>query len=410
MGPLLSLLPLLSSVITGVVAYDARAYTFDARQQSVPPVNRAVTPETARLILANRLGLSEGAMLGQADETLIRDLNTFGGTQAPIMGSTSAGDCSAKMLLVWEGVDVPDLASASKYSTDSFTIPFAPAGLVSESFVENLLTYSSAERPTPKLCSYDFAVDGGFRGTLILHVNQCPSTKDIFSTSSELSETAFRQFIAQGAKGWGGGCITAIMRIFSESNTLAVRKTVFATLADFSILAKESNQESIMIFTSPSPSYHMLQRRPGETEIMSPKPIQRRSVKNPESGDKFPSTMMPVCYNSNKTCTEVTKQCSGHGTCYRKFVSKENSRGDCYACKCSRTVVRTNKDGTVKTIQWGGPACQKQDVSTPFFLIVSFSILLAFAVTGGIRMLFSVGMEDLPGVLGAGVAVPKSQK
>lgn len=189
MRPLLSLLPLSLSAITGVVAYDARAYTFDPRQQSVPPVNRAVTPETARLILANRLGLSEGSKLGQADETVIRDLNIFGGAQSPIMGGdTSFDDYLAKMLLVWEGVDVPDrmslrltvsarmrlltqsiiVASASKYSTDSFTIPSAPADLFSESFVENLLAQSSAVRTTSTLCPYDFEVDGGFRGTLIL--------------------------------------------------------------------------------------------------------------------------------------------------------------------------------------------------------------------------------------------------
>ncbi|KKZ65322.1 hypothetical protein EMCG_08838 [[Emmonsia] crescens] len=412
MRPLLSLLPLSLSAITCVVAYDARAYTFDPRQQSVPPVNRAVTPETARLILANRLGLSEGLMLGQADEAVIRDLNIFGGAQSPIMGGdTSFDDYSAKMLLVWEGVDVPDLASASKYSTDSFTIPSAPAGLFSESFVENLLAQSSAVRTTSTLCPYDFEVDGGFRGTLILYASQCPSTRDLFSaTTSRLSETAFRKFLARGARGWGGGHTTAILRISSESNTPAVRKTVFATLAELSILAKESRQESIMIFTAPTQSYRTLKRRAEETKLNLPNPIPPKASKNLPRGHKFPSTMMPVCYSTNETCTEATNNCSGRGSCYRKFGSKENARGDCYACQCRRTVVRTNNDGGVKTVQWGGPACQKKDVSIPFFIIASLTILMVIAITGGIRLLFSVGMEELPSVIGAGVAVPKPQK
>ncbi|PGH10062.1 hypothetical protein GX51_00329 [Blastomyces parvus] len=411
MRPLLSFLPLSLATITGVAAYDARAYTFDTRQQSVLPANRVVTPETARVILAHRLGLSEGSTLGQVDETLIRDLNTFGGAQIPVMGDTSVGDCSTKMALVWEGVDVPDLASASKYSTDSFTIPSAPADLVSESFVENLLTRSSAVRTTSKLCPYDFEVDGGLRGRLILNANQCPSNKDVFSgASSTLGEAAFGQFLARGAKGWGGECTTAILRLSSVSNTPAVRKTVFATIAELSILAKDSNQDSVMIFTSPSPSYHTLKRRSEETKPNLPNPIQARTSRNARRGHKFPSTMMPVCYSTNETCTEATNNCSGHGSCYRKFASKENAKGDCYACKCRRTVVRTNEDGTVKTVQWGGAACQKKDVSIPFFIIASLTILMVTAVTGGIRLLFSVGMEELPSVIGAGVAVTKPQK
>ncbi|EEQ88860.1 uncharacterized protein BDCG_03980 [Blastomyces dermatitidis ER-3] len=411
MRRLLSFLPLSLAAITGVAAYDARAYTFDTRQQSVPPVNRVVTPETARLILASRLDLADGSTLGQVDEILIRDLNTFGGAQTPIMGDTSVGDCSTKMALVWEGVDVPDLASVSKYSTDSFTIPSAPADLVSESFVENLLTHSSAMLTTSKPCLYDFEVDGRLQGTLILNANQCPSKKDVFSaTSSILEEAAFRQFLARGAKGWGGECATAILRLSSTSNTPAVRKTVFATIAELSILAKDSKQDSVMIFTSPSPSYHTLKYRSEETKPGLPNTIQARSSRNVRRGHKFPSTMMPVCYSSNETCTEATNNCSGHGSCYRKFASKENAKGDCFACKCHRTVVRTNDDGTVKTVQWGGAACQKKDVSIPFFIIASLTILMVIAVTGGIRLLFSVGMEELPSVIGAGVAVPKPQK
>ncbi|OJD21575.1 hypothetical protein ACJ73_07086 [Blastomyces percursus] len=433
MRPLLSFLPLSLAAITGVAAYDARAYTFDTWQQSIPPTNRVVTPETARLILTNRLGLSDGSTLGQVDETLIRDLNTFGGAQIPLMGDTSVGDCLTKMALLWEGVEVPDLASVSKYSTDSFTIPSAPADLVSESFVENLLTHSSAVPTTSKPCLYDFEVDGGLRGTLILvgtsqtfekhyaqatnsrfyiqNANKCPSKNGVFSaTSSRLGEAAFRQFLARGAKGWGGECATAILRLSSASNTPAVRKIVFATIAELSILAKDSDQDSVMVFTSPLPSYHTFKRRSEETTPDLPNPIQARASRNIRRGHKFPSTMMPVCYSSNETCTEATNNCSGHGSCYRKFASKEDSKGDCYACKCRRTVVRTNEDGTVKTVQWGGAACQKKDVSIPFFIIASLTILMVIAVTGGIRLLFSVGMEELPSVIGAGVTVPKPQK
>ncbi|EEH17792.1 hypothetical protein PABG_00355 [Paracoccidioides brasiliensis Pb03] len=411
MRPLISLLVLPFSAITGVVAYDARAYTFDPQQLPVPPVNRVVSPETARLILISRLGLSECSTLGSVDETVIRDLNTFGGKQTPIMEDAMSDGDYSKLLLVWEGVDIPDLASASKYSSNSFTIPTAPNDLVDGSFIKKLLAQSSTVRTTSKLCPFDFDVEGGFRGSLILYTSQCPSGNNLFpSGTSRFSETAFLKFLARGARSWGGEHTTAILRISSGSNTPAVRKTVFSTLAELSILAKESRQESTMIFADTVPPYRTANRPYKERERSILEPRQPKDANDMTRGHKFPSAMMPFCYNDNRTCTEATNSCSGHGSCYRKFGSKEGSKGDCYACKCGRTVVRTNQDGSVKTVQWGGPACQKKDVSIPFYSIAGISILVVFSIAGGIRMLFSVGMEELPSVLGAGVAVPKSQK
>ena len=64
----------------------------------------------------------------------------------------------------------------------------------------------------------------------------------------------------------------------------------------------------------------------------------------------------------------------------------------------------------VKTTQWGGPACQKKDVSVPFFLLAGFTIAILATVTWAVGLLFSVGQEKLPSVIGAGVAGPRAQK
>jgi hypothetical protein len=58
-------------------------------------------------------------------------------------------------------------------------------------------------------------------------------------------------------------------------------------------------------------------------------------------------------------------------------------------------------------VQWGGAACQKQDISIPFFLLASITILAILAVGAGIGMLFSVGQQELPSVINAGVNPPK---
>lgn len=57
----------------------------------------------------------------------------------------------------------------------------------------------------------------------------------------------------------------------------------------------------------------------------------------------------------------------------------------------------------MQTMQWGGPACQKRDISSPFFLIAGISILVVVAIGASVGLLFNVGQGELPGVIGAGV-------
>jgi hypothetical protein len=121
------------------------------------------------------------------------------------------------------------------------------------------------------------------------------------------------------------------------------------------------------------------------------------------------STLAPVCHASNSSCADATNNCSGHGSCYLKYGSGgEGTTGNCYACKCQQSIIR-NSDGTTKTVQWGGAACQKRDISSPFFLVASVSLLAIVLVGSAIGMLFSMGSQELPSVISAGVGAPKTQ-
>ncbi|KAJ5752356.1 hypothetical protein N7520_009273 [Penicillium odoratum] len=121
------------------------------------------------------------------------------------------------------------------------------------------------------------------------------------------------------------------------------------------------------------------------------------------------SNLAPVCHASNSSCAEATNNCSGHGYCYLKYESGgETTAGNCYACRCQETVVR-KKDGTTQKIQWGGPACQKKDISSPFFLIAGVSVFAIMMVSSVVGMLFSMGQQELPSVIGAGVGGSKAQ-
>ena len=115
------------------------------------------------------------------------------------------------------------------------------------------------------------------------------------------------------------------------------------------------------------------------------------------AADVFKS--IPQCFNSLSSCQTQTGNCSGHGECVDKYG--KTSEASCFSCRCKPTVVE-NKNGQ-QTTYWGGSTCQKKDVSVPFWLIVGFTVSIVGAISFAIGMLFSVGEEKLPGVIGAGV-------
>lgn len=114
-------------------------------------------------------------------------------------------------------------------------------------------------------------------------------------------------------------------------------------------------------------------------------------------------SVIPQCFSSQASCENTTNFCSGHGQCY-------NAHKNCFKCRCGTTVAHVNDDGTKKTIQWGGAACERKDISTPFILFASFGVAMTALVVGAISMLYSMGSQELPSVIGAGVAGPKAGK
>ncbi|KAK3392694.1 hypothetical protein B0H63DRAFT_424442 [Podospora didyma] len=112
-----------------------------------------------------------------------------------------------------------------------------------------------------------------------------------------------------------------------------------------------------------------------------------------------PKGRIPHCFNSFNSCIAGTDNCSGHGKCFNK--NTQNDTRACFSCLCERTVV--NKTTTF----WAGGACQKEDISVQFWLITGFTIAIIGAVTFSIGLLYSVGSETLPGVIGAGVSRTK---
>jgi hypothetical protein len=180
-------------------------------------------------------------------------------------------------------------------------------------------------------------------------------------------------------------------------------ETLILHLAQTSSTSKR--EVTVVVLPSNVESEGLPRARRSPASLAQQNTFRRRSTQD----SSLQSTLAPVCHASNSSCVEATNDCSGHGSCFLKYGSGvEGTTGNCYACKCHQSLVR-NSDGTTQTVQWGGSACQKRDISSPFFLVAGVSLLAIVMVGSAIGMLFSMGSQELPSVISAGVGAPKSQ-
>jgi len=117
--------------------------------------------------------------------------------------------------------------------------------------------------------------------------------------------------------------------------------------------------------------------------------------------------ILPPCFPTRLLCLAQTSNCTSHGTCTLKFTTANTGGGggktqECWACACTPTIHR-DSDERVTTTYWGGPACQKRDVSVPFWLLAGLGTGLVFLVGFAVGEVWGMGTEELPGVIGAGV-------
>jgi len=144
-----------------------------------------------------------------------------------------------------------------------------------------------------------------------------------------------------------------------------------------------------------------------EEEPMSGSFSSGQVSKEAKAYQSAPTGIIPLCHASEDACNVATNNCSGHGQCYLKYGTTGDEGRACFTCGCVPTVI--DSEAGKNTIYWGGPACSKQDISAPFWLLGGFSVVLMGVVGWAISMLFAVGQEKLPGVIGAGVSGPKAR-
>lgn len=376
------------------------------------------------------MGSSQSSVLGSVNEDVVERLNQFGGQELPLFGSTEEHGNRRRLLVVCEGVDSKAISPVRKTFSNQFYVPYVSSNFVSDSFLETLLGIGPTLQGDSRMCAFNFDIEGGLSGALrssLSEARECLSRDSIFRGAlAVLDEDWLAQFSSIAVDSWVRETETvAVLKLGLEQQNGYIDQTLVSKMLDslfknLEMLASESQQETTVLLLPSPPKdrktrLNLRPRYDSSEEILSKSSSSifdsLKSHNLPtELRASVPSTLMPVCYASNSSCVDATNNCSGHGYCYRKYASKHEAvSSDCYACKCVDTVVR-NKDGTIKRIQWGGPACQKRDVSTPFFLLAGIAVMIVVAVSSGIGMLFSVGQEELPSVIGAGVAAPRAQR
>ncbi|CAI7651370.1 unnamed protein product [Penicillium pancosmium] len=392
------LLALAATSAVGTNAFESSIFTFHAENQASADAtgSQTVSEDVARLILELRMRSPLHSKLGSMEPDVVDNLDQYADSQYSLFGGSDAEDKLGRSIIFLEGLDEEVVSTLRKSQDHSIFVPHASSALVNDA-LEPLMNKANG-----KHCTYS-QHDGASQNSR--SIQECLAYNPVLSHGSGLSEhdilglvDSMESFVSKNTK------LTSSRLVFEtkSAKTAQIAKSLEATFGDLAKTAQSTNIEITIVAL------------PVIDHTQESAPVQRRSVetvsqRSSASANFEHTNLAPVCHASNSSCEDATNNCSGHGSCFLKFgPGNEDAKGNCYACKCRQTTVK-GSDGSVKKIQWGGVACQKEDISSPFFLIASVTILVIVLAGSAIGMLFSMGNEALPSVISAGVGTSKQQ-
>lgn len=422
--PISSLLCAASATVAAASAV-GQVFVYDHDGPSLPHTSNPeiINAQTARLIFAQRLGLSQFHTLSTTDDEALRRINDFGGWQRPLFAPEKPAEGPSKVMIVVEGVDEPMsmLTCARKLGLTLLLTPvIVPALAEFKSF-----SISPAPHPSD---SYQLW------STFSTESSQLPQTGGpdygvlrALAPLSEMKSNSLDTYNNRRTLLYVKSVATA-----AHADVPEQLQILGSTIKDIFKLLKESDGSSLSIMFMPSSNkcskratnaYGLaVSKRAAKAqreEILSEAKPSARPSSTVENTSPFLATKVlkgavPTCFASKHSCETGTNNCTSHGSCILKFsTSGKNDDGsttknDCFGCAC-KAEVKENKEGGKKTTRFGGPACNKKDIVMPFWLIGGSSVFLIFLVSWGLGLLYSMGSEELPSVIGAGVSGPKAR-
>ncbi|KAF2218020.1 hypothetical protein CERZMDRAFT_119593 [Cercospora zeae-maydis SCOH1-5] len=381
------LLPVLACAARVAEAATAHVYTYDphasaARGQS----GKDLSPVAARLVLAQRAGVEDYHQLDLMRQEAIEAINDYG-KQTPLFAKED-GRNNAFILL--EGV------------TDS--IPF---------FKDNSARHSFGISPAPNA-----AATRGLFVDLVKQENPASTASDNeivqqISDADNLGTSGNVFYLAKSVED-----MLVMWENFEKAGTFAI--TAITTPAD---AETSRNEGKFQWGTYEMPTKKsMLQKRQRlaaeaplsmSTDSSTTEPSENTAVPNFQANNTTPLRgILPACFTSESACESATRNCTGHGKCGLKYHDADSlgpggqTGLDCWSCQCTKPKSEAGK----KTTVWGGPACQKKDVSVEFWLIALFTVAIIGLVSFAIGTIWEMGSQELPSVIGAGVSGPTARK
>ncbi|KAF9346863.1 hypothetical protein BGX34_003558 [Mortierella sp. NVP85] len=106
--------------------------------------------------------------------------------------------------------------------------------------------------------------------------------------------------------------------------------------------------------------------------FLTSSPLRKRAL--PASGS--------TCFATEADCQANTNGCNEHGTCVLSQAA------NCYHCKCSK----------INTTQYGGPKCDKIDVSVQFHLFFWLGLGLLLLVATAVGLIIQMGSQSQGGI------------
>ncbi|KAM0712193.1 hypothetical protein Q7P37_011287 [Cladosporium fusiforme] len=369
-----ALLSALSCYTELAAAATGYVLTVDHPQHQPSTDRQTLSPETARLVLAQRAGVEDYHLEKALSEEEIEAINEYG-LKAPFMSSNEKRNNKRVFILAF-GDEAAAEALAQK--AHSFAISPAPSASETKSLFDDLATQS--EEPYKSWTDEEYKQARG-DSNLDAWVSEMPLYDVEMLVDSAMSTGAQRP------------PMTIILMPSTGSDA--------SSWGSYSMPYMESPLQK-----------RQVEKPLSEVFEAAPPAVETAPVSTPLTtfADKSGPLrgILPSCFRSQADCESITRNCTGHGKCRKLYHDRDaanGEKGDCYSCQCSATKEE-NKDGNVKTTVWGGPACQKKDVSIAFWLIALFTVGLVFLVSFAVGNLASMGSEELPSVIGAGVSGP----
>lgn len=360
-----------------------------------------IDSEMASAIIARRRALTADRYLGITDSMLLQDINTYGGYQEPLFGEDSTKEAPGKLFIRISGVDMQikdfDIAMPDLWidaPTKDLLTDFKALSDGSRKEKDGLCEYAvppSANAPDSKGVEvvFTYPAENGrcLRVTEIPNIPVILSLHSFLPTNPSVTATQIDSLVRILKHFSATENVESTVLLLPAEKKLKKPKTPTQHKKHAARSAQQSQEERLDLpSTTPSSFDAIVPATAGNSSSNTTHPLPKN---------------IPACFTSQSSCENTTNTCSGHGSCYKAHNS-------CWKCRCGTTVVRKNPEGSDKTVQWGGNACQKKDVSVPFVLFASFGVVMTALVSGAIGMLWSMGSQELPSVIGAGVAGPRA--